>query len=161
MSSSVLAEPLPSELPEQKSRPRHKMWQKQLWVYSNLNGSSRSNSRKRLWAAIDPTGRTLGVHYQLFLLSLPRERGFYSLGSDGARYSKVKLGREFLTKRGFVGQSQFAKPGICYLKHPGFDEQAPRLGQVQPRAGAAAGPLQLLPFPCCPCQYSWRAVAAK
>lgn len=98
------------------------------------------------------------MHYQLFICSLPKERGFYSLGSDGARYTKVKPGRKFLTKQGFVGQSQFAKAGICYLKHPGFDEQAPRLGQVQPRARAAAGPLQFLAFPCCPCQYSWRAV---
>lgn len=87
----------------------------------------------------------------------PKKEDF-TLGSDGARYSKVKLGRKFLTKQGFVGQSQLAKPGTCYLKHPGFDEQAPRLGQVQPSAGAAAGPWQLLAFPCCPCQYSWRAV---
>lgn len=112
------------------------MWQKQILI---LDDGSRSNGREQLlWAAVNGRGRTLGVHSQLLTHSLPQQRGFDSLGSDGARCSKANLGSRFLTKAGFVGQPQFAG---CVISNT---LAVPRLGQLQPGLGQL---LQLLPFP--------------
>lgn len=97
-------------VPRTEIQAQIQTWYKQAQFHSKLNGVSRSNSRtthfcyKYLCTIINPSGRTLGMHYQLFIYSLPQESwGFYSLGSDVASYSKVMPVRNFLTKRGFVG----------------------------------------------------------
>lgn len=66
-------------VPRTESQAQTQIWLKQVQSYSKLSDGSRTISRKQyLWTTINPGGRTLGVHYQLFIHSLPQERGFYS-----------------------------------------------------------------------------------
>lgn len=92
-------------VPRTEIQAQIQIWYQQAQFHSKVNAVSRSNSRitcfcyKYLCTIINPSGRTLGMHYQLFMYSLPQEyRAFYSLGWDVGSYSEVKPVRKFLTK---------------------------------------------------------------